>query len=123
MAEVDFRPETLKTRFWELNVQRDALLAESAPLRAELEAVATEMREKEETIRRKIKAIEEPLYNIDMERGMLARALGGKTGENPNSGQTPAVGLPAEEPVQPGVTQEVKPEPTPQPEPPVEPQQ
>jgi hypothetical protein len=118
LAEVDFRPETLKTRFWELNVQRDALLAESAPLRAELEAVATEMREKEETIRRKIKAIEEPLYNIDMERGMLARALGGKTGENPNSGQTPA-----EEPVQLGVTQEVKPEPTPQPEPPVEPQQ
>lgn len=76
----DFSPEKLKARFWELTDKYDEYEAKLAPLRKQLEKALDGTRKEEEAARAKIKKAREGLYELEMERAAVARALGGKTG-------------------------------------------
>jgi uncharacterized coiled-coil DUF342 family protein len=73
-------PEKMRARFAELGQQRDDILARSTPLREARDAFANEAREKEQAMNDKIRKAETKLLEIDQERALIARALGGKTG-------------------------------------------
>lgn len=77
-----FHPENMRKRFHELGRKRDAVLARTMPLRAERDKVLQEADARAKALADQYKQIEkdEDLFGIDVERGMLARALGGKTG-------------------------------------------
>lgn len=73
----------MQIKFHKLGKQKAEILEKSKPLRAQYEA----LRAKQNAIDLEIKpvkaamlAIEAPLFDIDNERGALARALNGKTG-------------------------------------------
>lgn len=68
-------------RFHELGALRETKLAKSAPLRKQRDAIVNEARATEEALNRKIEEAEAGLYEIDVERGALSRAVGGRTGE------------------------------------------
>lgn len=70
--------ELLRARFDELNKQRDAILAASGPLREERDRLVNDARARENEINARIKEAERGLYEIDCDRAMLARALGGR---------------------------------------------
>lgn len=74
-------PEALRARFRELTEKREKILAKSAPLREERDRIANEARAKETALNKRIKTVEADLYENEQERAMIARALGGKTGE------------------------------------------
>lgn len=85
---MDFSPENLRKEWKALTAKSEAIEAKLNPLRKELdEGVANdsltvgELRKLEERVRPKIKALQEELYPIEMQRAAVARALGGKTGE------------------------------------------
>lgn len=78
---MDLNPENLRARFAELGDQREAMLAASSPLRDRRDTVAREAQEQIAVLDSRIRAAEEGLFQIDQERGLIARALGGKTGE------------------------------------------
>lgn len=76
----------MQAKFHALGREREAVLAKSAGLREKreaLRAVVADMERKMAPMTAEIKAIEAPLFEIDMERGALARALNGKTGPRP----------------------------------------
>lgn len=77
-----FNPETMRKRFHELGKKRDGILAKTMPLRAQRDKVVQEADAKAKALAAQYLKIEkdEGLYDIEMERGALARALGGKTG-------------------------------------------
>ena len=85
-----FSPENMRARFHELGAKREALLAQIEPLRAERDRIVQEADAKAKDLVAQFKAIEtegvdgQSLFEIDMERGMLARALQGKTGAPPS---------------------------------------
>jgi predicted nucleic acid-binding Zn-ribbon protein len=64
-----------------LGKQRAEIRAKSDTLRAELEAIEAEFSSKRAALKQMLRGIEAPLYDIDKERGMICRALQGKTGE------------------------------------------
>lgn len=70
-----------RKRFATLGKQRDAILAKSGPLRAARDTLVAASQPKERALHKQIVAAEQGLYDIDMERGALARALKGKTSE------------------------------------------
>lgn len=78
---MEFDPDTLRARFAELGATRDAILAVSAPLREARDACVNEARATETTLNAGIAEVEDGLFAIDQERAMIARALGGRTGE------------------------------------------
>lgn len=84
--------EGLKQRFHELGAQREAIVSASAPANAVRDAIRDRVNQLErigKAITAEIKRIEAPVFEIDMERGRLVRALQGKTGNAPKSkGQT-----------------------------------
>jgi uncharacterized coiled-coil DUF342 family protein len=84
-----FEPKAMRDRFAELGKQRDAILAKSTPLREKRDAHVNQARETEAKMNTAIKKVEVDLFDIDQERGMLVRALGGKTGE-PETEAAPA---------------------------------
>lgn len=77
-----FHPDNMRKRFHELGRKREAVLARIAPLREERDRIVREADAKAKVLADQFKQIEkdEDLFGIDMERGALARALGGKTG-------------------------------------------
>lgn len=78
-----FDIKTMQARFHELGRKRDAVLAQSAPARAQRDALQRQVSEIERQIApltATIKQIEADLFNCDQERAIIARALGGKTG-------------------------------------------
>ncbi len=85
---MDFSPENIRKRFHELTAEHDKIDAKLSPKRAELDALVagdTDLSVKdakvaEAKLRTSIKALQETLYPIEMERAACARALGGKTG-------------------------------------------
>lgn len=85
---MDFKPESLRKRFKELTAAHDKIQGKLQPLRDELDSLVAgegditvkKARAREEAIRPKIKALQEELYPIEMERAAVSRALGGKTG-------------------------------------------
>lgn len=78
-----FSPENMRKRFHELGRKREAILAKTGPLRAERDRIIAEADAKAKGLADAFKKIEkdEGLFEIDMERGMIAKALGGKTGK------------------------------------------
>lgn len=77
-----FSPDNMRKRFHELGAKRESILARTMPLRAQRDAIVQAAESKAKALADQFKQIEkdEGLYDLDMERGMLARALGGKTG-------------------------------------------
>ena len=75
--------DEMRARFHALGKERDAILAKSAPLKAERDKVLIERdaaQAKLRDVNGRIKEAETGLFDIDMERGAMARALNGKTG-------------------------------------------
>lgn len=76
---MDFSPEKLRARFAELTKQYDA--SPIHKLKAERDAKADKLtRAQLVKYDEKIRAANKGLYEIEMERAAIARALGGKTG-------------------------------------------
>jgi len=71
----------LRTRFHELGAQRTQILDASIPLREQRDAYQQEADAQIKLMNEQIKSMEMGLYEIDRERGLIAKALGGKTGE------------------------------------------
>lgn len=91
---------TLRTLKADLETERDALLAQTAPLHAKADAIRAQMAPLEAELRavtREIKAIEQPkLHAVLTDLAGIARALGGKT--LVNEGPAPAEPAPAPTP-------------------------
>lgn len=85
-----YTDEALRARFHELTAQREAILAESMPLReardAQINELLAEVKASRETYDERIRTAEEGLAAIDQERANLVRALKGKTGPAPEAG-------------------------------------
>lgn len=80
--------DAMKKRFHELGAQRDAIVSASAPANAVRDAIRDRLNQLErmaKALSAEIKRIEAPVFEIDMERGRLVRALQGKTGAAPHS--------------------------------------
>jgi len=77
----DFSPTAMRARFHELRAQIKDIESKSAPFRQEHDRVAQTMEAKCKELAAKFKAIEAPLFDLKNEMGMIARALGGKTGK------------------------------------------
>jgi len=75
-----FDPDNMRRQFHELGAKRDAILAQSGPLRDQRDALIAEHTAAVQAIDAQIKAAEAGLFDIDNERGMLVRALKGRTG-------------------------------------------
>ena len=77
---MDLNPDNLRTRFAELGEQRSEILAASGPLRDQRDAIAREAQASMAALDAKIRAAEDGLFDIDQQRALISRALGGKTG-------------------------------------------
>ena len=77
----DFTPTNLRSRFAELTQQREDIIAASGPLREQRDALVQQASQQIQALDADIKTAEAGLAEIDQERAMIARALGGKTGE------------------------------------------
>lgn len=75
------KPDAMRKRFHELNKQREAILKKSEPLRQKRDEAVSKATETERKMNDAIRKAEADLYDIDIERGQIVRALGGKTGE------------------------------------------
>jgi uncharacterized coiled-coil DUF342 family protein len=73
-------PKALRDRFAELGTERVAIVAESGPLRDERDELIKSCDEKTKVLSTQIANIEAGLFDIDQERALIARALGGQTG-------------------------------------------
>jgi predicted nucleic acid-binding Zn-ribbon protein len=78
---MDFDQKKLRARFAELTKKHDAIRAKSTPLRDSYDKTVQANRAREDDLAAKVKAAEKGLYEIEMERAMIARALGGRTAE------------------------------------------
>lgn len=82
-------PDAMRARFWEATAELEAIRSTAKPLRDEYDAKSQEIarleREALQPLRAKLKAIEAPCYDLDMERSALARALNRKVGPKPGS--------------------------------------
>lgn len=75
-----FTPDAMRRRFHELGAKRDAILSGSVPLRERRDALISEHTAAVKTLEAQIKAAEAGLFELDMERGLISRALNGQTG-------------------------------------------
>lgn len=81
MKTTKFDPTTLRARFAELSTQRETIVAAAAPLREKRDALVNKAREDEKAINAEIRKAEAGLFELDQERAMISRALGGKTSD------------------------------------------
>ena len=75
--------EEMQKRFHALGAERERILALSAQQREAREAIRAKIQALEremQPLNAEVKRIEAPMYQIDMERAALSRALQGKTG-------------------------------------------
>lgn len=77
---MDLTPENLRARFAELGEQRAAMLTASGPLREQRDEIARALQAQIADIDTQIRAAELGMFDLDQERALIARALGGKTG-------------------------------------------
>ncbi len=75
--------EEMKAEFHALGKRRTLILAKSMPLREKRDKEFQAAQKLFDDRTAEIKKVENGLFEIDMERGTLARALGGRTGEPP----------------------------------------
>lgn len=79
-----FDQTTMRARFHELGAKRADIAARAKAPRDRYEALMAQRAAIDQQIRPvldELKAIEAPLFDIDQERAMISRALGGRTGE------------------------------------------
>jgi uncharacterized coiled-coil DUF342 family protein len=69
--------ELMQDRLKELTVQRDEILARSAPLRERRDKIVNDARAKELELNAQIKEVEKGLFELSNELGAVAMALGG----------------------------------------------
>lgn len=76
-----YSPENMRKRFDELTAKKAEIEARTMPLKASRDKILQEADAAARAIAEQFKAIEkaENLYEIDMERGRIARALGGRS--------------------------------------------
>lgn len=77
-------PDMMRARFHELGKQRDGVVASVAPVRARYEALLAQQQQLAAQVRPvldELKKLEQPLFEIDQERALIARALNHRTGE------------------------------------------
>lgn len=74
-------PEEMRARFAELTKKREAIVAKATPLRTARDKHANKAAAKERQLNDGIHRAEAGLVEIQTEMAMIARALGGKTGE------------------------------------------
>jgi hypothetical protein len=75
-----FDPDTMRARFRELTAKRSEIMAVSAPLRAKRDEASAAYEAVARPLESQVREIEAPLYGIEQERAVIARALSGKTG-------------------------------------------
>ena len=76
-----FDETAMRARFHELTAKREKILAKSGPLREERDAIVQAAEAQVQPLIAEIKKAEADLYDIDMERAAMVRALKGKVGE------------------------------------------
>lgn len=75
--------ETMRQRFHAAGAEKDAILSQSAPLRAQEDQIRAQidvLKGQLAGVVTQRKAVEAPVFELDQERASIARALGGKTG-------------------------------------------
>lgn len=79
---MDFRPDALRKRFHDLGLLREQILARTTPLREARDSILQTAEAQAKVLADEFLRIEHEggLYDIDQERAVIARALGGKTG-------------------------------------------
>jgi hypothetical protein len=75
-----FDPNTMRDRFRVLGEQKASIEEKLAPLQAKRDALRQEYEAQTQPIEDQIKEISSPMFVIDQERAIIARALAGKTG-------------------------------------------
>ncbi len=78
---MDFTPPKLRARFRDLTEQMHKIHAKRDPLRTKRDALVAEQAEELAKHDKAIAKAEDGLFEIDQERAMIVRALGGKTAE------------------------------------------
>lgn len=80
---MQFSHDSMRQRFHEAGAEKDAILSQSAPLRAQEDQIRSQI----DVLRNQLlgivaqrKNVEAPIYDLDQERAVIARSLGGKTG-------------------------------------------
>lgn len=71
--------DMLQERFAELTAKREAILAQSTPLREQRDKIKNEALALAQTLDDQIMAIEKGMPELDTDLGRLARALGGRS--------------------------------------------
>lgn len=74
-------PAEQRARFADLSEQAAAIRVKVEPLREKRDAFVNKAREDEALLNDEIRKAETGLFEIEQERSMIVRALGGKTGE------------------------------------------
>ena len=75
-----FDKETMRARFHDLGAKREKVLATLDPIKAKREALIADHEAQVRPLEQQIRDISAGLYEIDVERGLIAKALQGKTG-------------------------------------------
>ena len=70
--------DQLRAQLKELDAKHDAIVARAAPLRAGADKMSNEYRAKRDAVVAQIREAEIGLAEVDRDRALLARALGGK---------------------------------------------
>ena len=78
---MDFNPDKMRARFQTLTKDYDKRMAKLEPLHKKLADHVAKSAKVEQELREQIAEAKEGMYDLEMERAMLARALGGRTGE------------------------------------------
>lgn len=78
----DYTEAGMRKRFHENRVERGKILAVSVPLREARDKLSQETDKKLKEMNAAIKKAEVGLYELDVEAGVLVRALKGKTGSS-----------------------------------------
>ncbi|MGE0154813.1 MAG: hypothetical protein AB7R90_19505 [Reyranellaceae bacterium] len=79
--QAKYTPEAMRARLAELDAEAAAIEKQAAPLRRQRAALREKMAPLEAEERALVahyREIEKPLFDIDQERAIIARALGGK---------------------------------------------
>lgn len=76
MAKSPYTKEAMCARFDELNTQVEAIKAVTEPLRAKRDEIVQAHDREANALNAEIKAAEEGLFELEMERAALARAVG-----------------------------------------------
>lgn len=85
---IAFTEENLRERFHELDEEIKAIEKVSLPLREKRDAHVNKAREIENTMNEEIRKTEQNLFQLKSERGMIVRALKGRTEGNTHIAQT-----------------------------------